>query len=222
MICHRCLRVQPQLQCASTIFAAKRLFSTSRPNSQPESPPAATSTSAAQPFSTPFTSSPARSTDSTSTSPASKQSLPSRPKSSVKAGTALKGLAFLKNKEPPVAKEDDEYPSWLWGLLDKAKGETQEGGAEGDLFSKSAKKRRIAARIARRSASTSTAESRAPPVPLHEQSIDLPSAPQNRFGRNVDVQAGEKAREAREELTASMRQKRRKNIREANFLKGMR
>lgn len=89
-------------------------------------------------------------------------------------------------------------------------------------IAKSAKKRRIAARIARRSASTSTAESRAPPVPLHEQSIDLPSAPQNRFGRNVDVQAGEKAREAREELTASMRQKRRKNIREANFLKGMR
>lgn len=87
---------------------------------------------------------------------------------------------------------------------------------------KSAKQRRIAARVARRSASTSTPESQAPPVPLHEQSIDLPSAPQNRFGRDVDVQAGVRAQEAREELTASMREKRRKSIKEANFLRGMR
>ena len=59
-------------------------------------------------------------------------------------------------------------------------------------------------------------------MPLHEQSVDLPSAPQNRFGRSVDVEAGEKAREAREELTTSMRQKRRKSIKEGNFLRGMR
>ncbi|KAL8936063.1 MAG: hypothetical protein Q9211_004369 [Gyalolechia sp. 1 TL-2023] len=135
----------------------------------------------------------------------------------------LRGLAFLKDKEPPVAREDDEYPDWLWGLLDQGKfGKkgTEGGGGEGDLFSKSAKQRRIAARLARRS--NSAAESRAPPVPLHEQSVDLPSAPHNRFGRDVDVEAGARAQEAREELTASMRGKRRKSIKEANFLRGMR
>ncbi|KAI4175245.1 MAG: hypothetical protein LQ343_001781 [Gyalolechia ehrenbergii] len=219
MICHRCFRLQLRAsKSPPTTFVSPRyrLYATR------QSPSAATSTSAAQPFSTPFTPSPLRSTD-----PTSKPSQPSprKPKSSLKAGTPLKGLAFFKNKEPPVAKEDDEYPSWLWGLLDQgkfgAKG-GEGGGGEGDLFSKSAKQRRIAARVARRSASTSTPESQAPPVPLHEQSIDLPSAPQNRFGRDVDVQAGVRAQEAREELTASMREKRRKSIKEANFLRGMR
>ena len=38
------------------------------------------------------------------------------------AGTPLKGLGYFKGKDPPIAKEDHEYPSWLWGLLDKRKG----------------------------------------------------------------------------------------------------
>ncbi|KAI4191019.1 MAG: hypothetical protein L6R41_000408 [Letrouitia leprolyta] len=207
------LRASRSLRDSSSFY---RLYSIRR------SPPAATSTSAAQPFSTPFTPSPSKSTDPTSTS----SQPPVTPKSSsLKAGTPLKGLAFLKNREPPVAKEDHEYPDWLWGILDQGKFGTkgaEEGGGEGDLFSKSAKQRRIAARAARRSASTtSTVEVQAPPVPLHEQSIDLPSAPQNRFGREVDMEAAVKAREAREELTASLRAKRRKSIKEDNFLRSM-
>lgn len=36
-----------------------------------------------------------------------------------------------------MAGEDDEYPDWLWGLLDKDQGGTgknSEKGAEGDFF----------------------------------------------------------------------------------------
>lgn len=51
------------------------------------------------------------------------------------------------------------------------------------------------------------AESAAPKVPLHEQSIDLPG--------------GEEAGQARGDLTKSMRVKRRRDIKEANFLKSM-
>lgn len=82
-----------------------------------QDPPPATSTSAAQPFSTPFTSSPAHSSGFPPDSPAI--SSPPAPKSSVKAGTLLKGLGYIKGKDGPVAKEDHEYPEWLWGLLDK-------------------------------------------------------------------------------------------------------
>ena len=41
-----------------------------------------------------------------------------------------------KNKEPPVAKEDGEYPVWLWGLLGKreGEGEGEEGKGVGDAF----------------------------------------------------------------------------------------
>lgn len=49
----------------------------------------------------------------------------------------LKGLGYLKGRESPIAGEDDEYPDWLWGLLDKDKGRTgkdSEKGAEGDVF----------------------------------------------------------------------------------------
>ncbi|KAL8762291.1 MAG: hypothetical protein Q9184_001660 [Pyrenodesmia sp. 2 TL-2023] len=226
MICHRCLRQGPFPFHRLIVSSPRRLLSDTSPSHQQQSPPAATSTSAAQPFSTPFTPSPSNSMDPTKASTSSESAEPSLPRSSLKAGTPLKGLAFLKNKDPPVAKEDKDYPDWLWGLLDQGKfgrkGEIDGGSGEGDAFSKSAKQRRVAARLARRSASTSSSESRAPPVPLHQQSVDLPSAPQNRFGRDVDIHAGEKAREAREELTASLRQKRRKSIKEGNFLRGMR
>lgn len=240
MLSRCCLDLRARLLPPSSITASVRLVSTSTPSLHPQSPPAATSTSAAQPFSTPFTPSPAKSTDPT------QAALPSHspPKSSLPAGTPLKGLAFLKNREPPVAREDDEYPSWLWGLLDEGKFGSKrdmDGAAgEGDLFcmlgdlslrpfqltsvstAKSAKQRRIAARLARRSASRSPPESQAPPVPIHEQSVDLPSAPQNRLGRNVDVPAGEEARRVREDLTSRLREKRRKSIKEGNFLRGMR
>lgn len=55
--------------------------------------------------------------------------------SSVPAGTVLKGLNFFKNKQDPLALEDNEYPDWLWGVLAEAEAKKGgEGEAEGDLF----------------------------------------------------------------------------------------
>ncbi|EEB06656.1 ribosomal protein subunit L37 [Schizosaccharomyces japonicus yFS275] len=44
-----------------------------------------------------------------------------RPPSSTVAGTIMKGLSIHKNEPDPVAKEDNEYPDWLWTLLDETK-----------------------------------------------------------------------------------------------------
>ncbi|ORX52419.1 hypothetical protein DM01DRAFT_1288827 [Hesseltinella vesiculosa] len=46
---------------------------------------------------------------------------PSRKASSTPAGTVLKGINFLKDGKDPVALEDDQYPMWLWDLLDEKK-----------------------------------------------------------------------------------------------------
>lgn len=45
-----------------------------------------------------------------------------RIKSAAPAGTVLKGLGFLQNKPQPIALPDEEYPSWLWKLLDADSG----------------------------------------------------------------------------------------------------
>jgi large subunit ribosomal protein L54 len=34
----------------------------------------------------------------------------------------LKGLGFLQNKPQPVALPDEEYPAWLWKLLEEDAG----------------------------------------------------------------------------------------------------
>ena len=59
--------------------------------------------------------------------------------SSVPAGTVLKGLNFVKNQADPVAREDHEYPAWLWTVLEPREGKGEgvgagAAGAEGDLF----------------------------------------------------------------------------------------
>lgn len=54
--------------------------------------------------------------------PSSETAAAQKPKvvSSVVAGTVLRGLNYEKNKTDPVAKEDHEYPDWLWSLLEKS------------------------------------------------------------------------------------------------------
>lgn len=121
MICSRCARrlalssipLGPSIRHFSSTIAKR----TQNLPPSTKDPLPATSTSAAQPFSTPFTPSPARSPDFPPDS--SITPTPPAPKSSVKAGTLLKGLGYIKGKDSPVAKEDHEYPEWLWGLLDK-------------------------------------------------------------------------------------------------------
>ncbi|KAJ2816305.1 mitochondrial translation, partial [Coemansia erecta] len=41
------------------------------------------------------------------------------PASSAADGTVLKGLNIYKSGQDPVALKDEEYPDWLWTLLDK-------------------------------------------------------------------------------------------------------
>ena len=117
-----------------------------------------------------------------------------------------------------MALEDSEYPTWLWTVLGDRDAKNDAGGAaadEGDLFSKSKKQRRRAAKALRKQQLLNP-EALAPKVPLYEQSIDLPSGDVNgSFEGNVD------AEDARGQLTRSMRQQRRAKIKEANFLKAM-
>ncbi|KAI8147101.1 mitochondrial ribosomal protein L37-domain-containing protein [Fennellomyces sp. T-0311] len=44
-----------------------------------------------------------------------------RQPSSVPKGQTLTGINFLKDGKDPVALDDNEYPDWLWDLLDEKK-----------------------------------------------------------------------------------------------------
>ncbi|KAF1912500.1 mitochondrial ribosomal protein L37-domain-containing protein [Ampelomyces quisqualis] len=171
-------------------------------------PPAATSTSAARSFSE-FSQSGARAT----ASDAAKKKPAPLVKSSIVAGTPLKGLNFEKNKTDPVALADDEYPAWLWTILGRQE-KTGEKDAMGDLFSKSKKQRRVAAKRLRKEHALNP-DLLVPKIPLFEQTVDLPVA-------QGSLEGAVEARGAREELTKVMRGKRRADIKEKNFLKAMR
>jgi large subunit ribosomal protein L54 len=133
MICRRCalrLKSLRPIQLAGKQHLNTLANPRPAPGPDHEGPPAATSTSAAQPFTTPLT-------------PAPKGKEPAalrEPRSSVPAGTRLDGLNYLKNKQTPLALEDHEYPEWLWSLLDEAKTAGKgtvatEGDAYGNLLS---------------------------------------------------------------------------------------
>ncbi|KAI9656952.1 MAG: hypothetical protein M1831_004500 [Alyxoria varia] len=217
---------------------------TSRPT-EGANPPPATSTSAAQPFSTPLepsgadvTSTPDTETVTPRGTPISAQQqsgttstehvvqaaeqqdlLESRRQkpqqqrkrqqqrkivSSVPAGMRLKGLNYFKGKEDPVAMEDHEYPDWLWTCLESRRVD-DEMNAD-DATQKSTKKSKKSKSHAQAHATLQAQQNR---VPLHEQSLDLPSD---------DPQEAENARR---KLNKSMREARRKGIKEGNYLKGM-
>ncbi|KAJ1886041.1 hypothetical protein LPJ66_009826, partial [Kickxella alabastrina] len=46
--------------------------------------------------------------------------------SSAAQGTVLKGLNIYKEGKDPVALKDEEYPGWLWTLLDVVPEEVKE------------------------------------------------------------------------------------------------
>ncbi|KAF2459959.1 mitochondrial ribosomal protein L37-domain-containing protein [Lineolata rhizophorae] len=227
MICQRCLlgasrRSQPRIsvrafastpQLASTLIN-RNVAETAAPRTGDASsrqPPVATSTAAAQPFSTPLTPSPAAE-GVLAKKPVKKSS--TIVMSSVAAGVPLRGLNFEKGKLDPLAMEDSEYPDWLWTLLDKkkkAKGVFE--GAEADLYSKSNKQRREAAKKLRKQ-QLKNPELLAPKVPVYEQTIDLPAG-------DGSVEGAILAGEVRDGLTKGMRVKRRGDIKEKNYLKAM-
>ncbi|KAF1975330.1 hypothetical protein BU23DRAFT_503963 [Bimuria novae-zelandiae CBS 107.79] len=210
MICRTCLRAASRIRIPPpTSMAASRAFTTaqSRLNAtSSHTPPAATSTSAAQPFSEPLT--PAAKKDG---NPAADKKAPIV-RSSVPAGTPLKGLNFLKDRQDPVALADEDYPEWLWTLLERQE-KKGESATAGDLFSKSKKQRRLAAKRLRKE-QLANPEMLVPKVPLYEQTIDLPAGDET-------IEGAVKARQARSELTKAMRYKRRAQIKERNFLKAM-
>lgn len=152
MICRRCLRAAARVQLFhpshdTTAPSFNRLLSTTSRYAKAIPPaattksvpqdgllsslhklPAATSTSAAQPLSTPLIPPPV----AAGVEPG-KSHIPIITLSSTPTGTPLKGLNFLKSRSDPVALEDSEYPSWLWDIL-KKDGKKGEEGKEGDLF----------------------------------------------------------------------------------------
>ncbi|OMP87655.1 54S ribosomal protein L37, mitochondrial [Diplodia seriata] len=224
MICPRCLlragsrglrsSATPTNSTTIRAFTTTRAASAKAPSTdaaRSASPaPPTTSTSEAQPFSTPLTPSP--SGPGGVGVPKKPSSTPVLVQSSVPAGTPLRGLNFLKNKTDPVAMEDSEYPAWLWTVL-RPEGASKEDADEGDLFSKSKKQRRLAAKRLRRQA-TLNPDLLAPKVPVYEQTIDLPAG-------DGSAKGSLHADRAREDLTKAMRTQRRKQIKEANFLKAM-
>ena len=78
---------------------------------------------------------------------------------------------------------------------------------------KSKKQRQRAAKALRKRALLNP-ESLAPKVPLYEQSVDLP-------GGDGSLEAAKEAGQARSGLAKAMRDKRRKMIKEDNFLRAM-
>ena len=131
-LCSRCLRTlshrasSRRLLSTTSPYRASVLTSSGTalrepPSGSHEGPPAATSTAAAQPFSTPLT--PAPEPGEVRQQDASAQ--PKKVTGSVREGTNLKGLAWLKGKNAPIAMADHEYPDWLWTLLDDAPGAKQ-------------------------------------------------------------------------------------------------
>ena len=66
-------------------------------------------------------------TSSPSTPNQSKESKQQKLVGSIPGGTPLLGLAYLKAKPLVLAKEDDEYPDWLWTLLAPESGSTSKG-----------------------------------------------------------------------------------------------
>ncbi|RPB02850.1 hypothetical protein L873DRAFT_1671692 [Choiromyces venosus 120613-1] len=98
-----------------------------------------------------------------------------RTMSGTPAGTVLKNINFLKNRLDPVAKDDMEYPDWLWSLLDKKSGGGGDSAAAGDAYSKSKKQRDLAKKQAENVARME-ARNKDVRIPPHKQSIDLPFA----------------------------------------------
>ncbi|KAF8432593.1 mitochondrial ribosomal protein L37-domain-containing protein [Terfezia claveryi] len=201
----------------------------------------ATSSSLRHPIST------APLSDAATPAPAPATSTPAShiPVSAAPAGTVLKGLNYLKNKQDPVAKEDHEYPAWLWTVLDEKKRSGADGEEEGDLYCRipwfPLDVYIIAARRAAKLASQGLTEEQH--IPIHQQTIDLPFAISGLSEPHAVAAVGglgkgdgvvliggenglaevtfEQAQKARLEIRMEKRKQNRAAIKEKNFLGGL-
>ncbi|KAF5531244.1 mitochondrial ribosomal L37p [Fusarium mexicanum] len=141
-------------------------------------------------------------------------------RSSCAPGTVLNGLNYTKGGQDPVAKNDDEYPEWLWSCLEVLKKSADSADADaGDEFSKSKKQRKLAAKrqktLEAKLLAEGNLEALAPKIPLQRQSVNI-LGEENR-GVEHNIEAAQK----REELRKAMRKERRAKIKETNYLKSM-
>ncbi|EPS26698.1 hypothetical protein PDE_01636 [Penicillium oxalicum 114-2] len=154
-------------------------------------------------------------TDANPTAPA--KPVVERPPSSCPAGTKMNGLNYFKNKPDIVAKEDSEYPDWLWDLLGDASKQSKKdkGGVDPSTLNKKQRKRyekKLAARTG----------PLAQKIPAHHQSFDITPASYNREAPSEDTFAdAASGLDQRHEVTKSAREARRKAIKESNFLRGL-
>lgn len=124
MLCTTCRR---SLQARLPLFrnhlplSPRRFVATapSNPNAAPIDPPPPSSSSNAA---APIIRKPA-------VSGASKPRVKEKARSSVAGGEVLKGLGYTKAKPQILAMEDEEYPAWLWGVLDESASVSGEGVA---------------------------------------------------------------------------------------------
>ena len=121
------------IRAVSTVPVTSNTASITPPSpTAPETPPQATSSvnpASSQPFSTPQFA-PATLVKAAKI-PKKGPRIPSR----VPGGGVLQGLGYTKAKPNILAKEDDEYPPWLWTLLDKAQSNGT-GAAKADVAGK--------------------------------------------------------------------------------------
>ncbi|KAL8716906.1 MAG: hypothetical protein Q9181_008382 [Wetmoreana brouardii] len=230
MICRTCRRtllsrissLQPSPTHLSRPFQRTVATVPSTKNAAPSTPPSSVSTdrtpppatssatpSANQPFSEPFfpSTTSAKTAPIAPSSPKPNAAAPRKLTSSVPGGTPLSSLTYVKQPlKPLLALEDSEYPPWLWNLVadPNAPKSTVAGGV--DLSSMSKKSR---AKYERKQAKLMASMEK--PVPVHEQSRDLTGKGEGAFEHAAKMK----------ELTQSMREARRKGIREANFLRSM-
>lgn len=214
MLCPTCRRgisrLLPHIFTSRPSPSSVRTIATvpATPNAAPSTPPQppksetpdqSSGATDAQPYSEPFF----PSSMNTPNTP-----IPSKPQfvSSCAGGTPLSSLMFLKQPPKPlIALEDHEYPAWLWTLIaDPNAPKAVTGGV--DLSGMTKKTR---AKYERKMAKLQVGLEK--PVPVHEQAKDL----------TVKGEGAEVHMERQKELTGSMRQARRKGIREANFLRSM-
>ncbi|TDZ25945.1 54S ribosomal protein L37 [Colletotrichum sidae] len=222
MICRTCLRrasALPRLPTSSA-FALVRPFSASAPSRNAAAAAAPAGTSAAPDAAPAPPAKPITPPNLSNIKDETLAAAPERPVSSCPAGTILNGLNYFKGKTDPVALTDEEYPDWLWTVLETKKEVTESADdLAAEMFSKSKKQRKAAAKkqkaLEAKLLASGDVEALAPKVPLSQQSINLPGEKGGDVEHNLDAQA------KREALRKAMRKERKAKIKETNYLKSM-
>ncbi len=131
----RTLAVSPPISSTSLRYASTV---PATPNAGPVAAPPSISIDQATNTQSSNASDVSQSTHSSSASSTKGGKAAAKPKSSVPGGKELKGLGYTKLKPKVLALEDDEYPRWLWTLLEeKRPGATGEKvDLAGKLFSR--------------------------------------------------------------------------------------